>query len=264
MRVIDAAGAHLGEIADAPQEPVDDPRRAARAPGDLERALGVDLDLEEPGRARDDLRELRGRIELEACDDAEAVAQRIGEHSGACRRADQRERRQVELDAARRRTFADHDVDLEILERRIEDLLDDRRQPVDLVDEQDVVGLEVREQRGEISGALEHGARGLAQVDAELVRDDVRQRGLAEPRRPEQQHVVERFAALARGLDEDRQLAADLFLPDVLVEHPRTQRAFDDFFLHAGDLGGHEAVEFVVFDGHVNLIGIARGRSCRN
>ena len=35
--------------------------------------------------------------------------------------------------------FADHDVDLEILERRIEDLLDDRRQPMDLVDEQHVV-----------------------------------------------------------------------------------------------------------------------------
>ena len=56
-------------------------------------------------------------------------------------------------------------------------------------------------------GALEHRARGLAQVHAELVRDDVRQRRLAEPRRAEQQHVVERFAALARRLDEDRRAA---------------------------------------------------------
>jgi hypothetical protein len=35
------------------------------------------------------------------------------------------------------------------------------------------------------------------------LRDDVRQRGLAQARRPEQQHVVERLGALARGLDED-------------------------------------------------------------
>ena len=34
-----AVGAHLGEVAHAPQQPVDDPRRAARAARDLERAL---------------------------------------------------------------------------------------------------------------------------------------------------------------------------------------------------------------------------------
>ena len=144
------------------------------------------------------------RVELEARDDAEAVAQRIGQHAGARRRADQRERRQVELHAARGRPLADHDVDLEVLERRIEDLLDDRRQPVDLVDEQHVARLEVREQRREVARTLEHRSRRLAQVHAELVRDDVRQRRLAESRRSEQQHVVERLAALARRLDEDR------------------------------------------------------------
>ena len=135
------------------------------------------------------------RVELEPRDDAEAVAQRVGEHAGARGGADQRERRQVELDRARRRALADHDVDLEVLERRVEDLLDHRREAVDLVDEQHVARLEVGQQRGEIARALEHRARGLAQVDAHLARDDVRERGLAQARRAEQQHVVERFAA---------------------------------------------------------------------
>ena len=40
--------------------------------------------------------------------------------SDVYKRQDQRERRQVELDRTRRRTFADHDVDLEIFERRVE------------------------------------------------------------------------------------------------------------------------------------------------
>ena len=55
--------------------------------------------------------------------------------------------------------FADHDVDLVVLERGVEDFLDDRRQAVDLVDEQHIARLEVGEHRGEIAGALEHRAR---------------------------------------------------------------------------------------------------------
>ena len=39
----------------------------------------------------------------------------------------------------RERAVAGHDVDAEVLHRRIEALLDDRVQPVDLVDEEDVV-----------------------------------------------------------------------------------------------------------------------------
>ena len=42
--------------------------------------------------------------------------------------------------------------------------------------------------------------------------EQVRERGLAEPGRPRQQHVVERVAALARRLDVDRQVLGDLAL----------------------------------------------------
>ncbi len=147
------------------------------------------------------------RVELQARDDAEAVAQRVGQHAGARGRADQGERRQIELDRARRRTLADHDVDLEILQRRVEDFLDHRREAVDLVDEQNVVGFQIGEQRREVAGPLQHRPRGLAQVDAHLLGDDVRQRGLAQPGRTEQQHVIERLAAVARSLDEDAELA---------------------------------------------------------
>src|SRR6185369_3381189 len=101
----------------APQQAIDDPRRATRASSDLERAGGVDLDLEQARRTGDDSRELFGRIELEPRHNAESVAQWVGQHSRPGRRADQREWRQVELHAARGRAFADHDVDLEILER---------------------------------------------------------------------------------------------------------------------------------------------------
>ena len=60
--------------------------------------------------------------------------------------------------------------------------------------------------------------------------EQVRQRGLAQPGRPRQQHVVQRVAALARRLHVDRQVLGDLALADELARScaaaaPRPRRA---------------------------------------
>jgi hypothetical protein len=61
----------------------------------------------------------------------------------------------------------------------------------------------------------------VAEAHAQFLGDDLGERGLAEPRRPVQQHVVERFAARLRRLDEHPQILADLFLADEFVECER-------------------------------------------
>ena len=61
---------------------------------------------------------------------------------------------------------------------------------------------------------------------AQLVRDHVRQRRLAETGRTVQQHVIERLAALPRRGDRDLQVLADAVLADVLVEDARAQPGF--------------------------------------
>jgi hypothetical protein len=119
---------------------------------------------------------------------------------------------------ARGRALADHDVDLEIFHRRVQHFLHHRRQAMDLVDKQDVMRLQVGQQRGQVAGALKHRARGLAQVDAKLVGDHVRERGLAQARRSEDQHMVHRLAALPRRFDGDPQLLAHRLLAEVLVQ----------------------------------------------
>src|SRR5207253_5431052 len=53
------------------------------------------------------------------------------------------------------------------------------------------------------------------------------QRGLAQAGRPEQQHVVQRLAALACRADEDLQLLARLGLANVLAQQLGAQRALD-------------------------------------
>ena len=138
--------------------------------------------------------------------------------------ADQRERREVDLDRARRRALADDEVELEILHGGIEDFLDRRIEPVDLVDEQHVALFEIGEQRREVAGLGDHRARGGAEIDAELARDDLGERGLAEAGRADQQHVVERLAAALRRLDEDAEIGPRLLLADELGEPLRAQR----------------------------------------
>ncbi len=163
--------------------------------------------------------------------------------SRARRGADQGEGRQIQLDRPRAGTFADHDVELKVLHRRIQNLLHDRAQPMNLVDEQHIVRLQIRQQRRKIACAFDHRARGLPQIDAEFIGDDVRQRRLAEAGRSEDQHMVERLAPPARRFDEDLHLRLDRRLPHIVGEPFRTHGAIESFLI-ALDAGGNDAVLF--------------------
>ena len=112
---------------------------------------------------------------------------------------------------------------------------------MDLVDEQNVIGLQIGEQRGQVARLFDHRARGLPQVDAELVGDDVAQRGLAEPGRAEDQHVVECLATALGSLDIDLQLLAHRLLAKIFVEPLGTDRRFGEVVFARGD-GSDEAV----------------------
>jgi hypothetical protein len=200
------------------------PRAAA---GNLEATHLVHGHVQQPGAAPHDAGQLFRRIELQPRHDAKAVAQRVGQHARAGGGAHQGERLQIELDAARRRAFADHDVDLVVLQCGVQDFLDDRAEPVDFVDEQHIVLFQVGQQRGQVLGFFQHRAAGLAQVDPELGGDDVTERGFAQTGRAEQQHMVQCLLALARRANEDFKLLAHFGLAHVLVaSRLGAQRAF--------------------------------------
>ena len=140
----------------------------------------VDGDAQDAGRPLDDRLEVGGRVVVEPGDEAEAVAQRAGDRAGAGGGAHQREAGQVEADRPGRGALAQHDVELEVLHRRVEDLLDRAGQAVDLVDEQHVALVELGEDGGQVAGPLERRARGDLQVGAQLGGDDAGQRRLAQ------------------------------------------------------------------------------------
>ncbi len=95
---------------------------------------------------------------------------------------------------------------------------------MDLVDEQHVALFQVGQQRGKVAGLGDDGPRGGAEADAQLARHDLGQRGLAEARRPREQHMVERIAARLGGLDEHLEVGARLLLADELAQVLRAQR----------------------------------------
>ena len=130
------------------------------------------------------------------------------------------------LDGARAGPLPDHDVELVIFHRGIEDLLDRGAHPVDLVDEEHLPLLQVGEHRRKVAWLLDDGAGGGAHRHAELVPDDVGERRLAEPGRAVQQHVIERLAALTGRGDRDLQVLADAILADVVVQRARTKARF--------------------------------------
>src|SRR5215212_4891063 len=161
-------------------------------------------------------------------DDAEAAAQRGGDESGPRRRADEREFREFELDGARGRALPDHYVELVVLHRGVEHFLYLRLEPVNLVDEEDFPLLKIRQDGREVAAALDCGGAHTLQGRVHLRRDDLRERRLAEARRAEEEHVVERLAPRLGRAQEDFEVRRYLRLPDVLFERARAQTGFDE------------------------------------
>ncbi len=112
---------------------------------------------------------------------------------------------------------------------------------MDLVDEEDVAQLEAGEDRGHVALPLERRPGDVADPDAELLADDLRERRLAEPGRPDEQDVVERLAPRLGGCESDRELFLDGFLADELVQPARPKRALELLLLRAENVRGDGA-----------------------
>src|SRR5258706_2296072 len=132
--------------------------------------------------------------------------------------------RQRQRGRARAHPLAEHGVETEVLERGIQRLLVHAVEPVDLVDEETVARGEIEEDRAKGALVVNRRTRRHLDGDAELVRDDVRERGLAESRWTAQQDMLDRLAAPACRLEQDAEIVADCLLADVFRQHSRPQR----------------------------------------
>ncbi len=190
-------------------------------------AVRGDLRLENRRRAVHDPRELDFGVEIQVMEDPEALAQRRREHAGARRRRDEREGPERVLERAGVEPLVDDEVDGEVFHRRIQKLLDGARQPVDLVDEEDVLLAEVRQDPHQVGAPLDGRAGGRHQGRAHLVGQDPGERRLAEPGRAVEQHVVHALLPHLRCVHRHAQARDGLLLADVLLERARPQLALE-------------------------------------
>ncbi len=238
QRLVEHACARdLRQVARAAQQAVRDARRAAAALGEQRRRAGREAQAEDRGRALHDALEVRGRVGLQPLDQAEAAAEGRREQSLARRRADQREARQRERQHARVRTLVEREVHAEVLHRGVEVLLDRGGDAVDLVDEQHVALLELRQDPDQVARALERRAGGRVQAHAELARQDARQARLAQAGRAAQERVLERLAAPLRRLQRDAQVLDHASLADELAQGARAERVLELALRRAGSGG---------------------------
>ena len=231
---------NAGEVADPAQQPAGDARRTAGSPGDLDGTFVRQAEAQLLGAAGNDPAEFLGSIEHQAEGDSEAVAQGRGEKTGAGGCSDKGKGGEVDADGPGCRALADDEVELEVLHRRIQDFFYRWLQAVDLVDEQDVAGLEVGEDGGKVAGALDDGAGGGAKADAKLAGDDLGERGFAKARGAVEENVVKRVAAGTGGLDEDAEVFPRRALADELVEGLGAEGGLGGVFVRSG--GGDGAV----------------------
>ena len=230
------------EIDDPAQQATGDARCATGAAGNLAGAKRIGTDPQQPRAAGDDKVKLVLGIELQPCRDAEPVAQRRGQEAKTGGGADEGEGLQLDPHGAGGGTFADHQIQREIFEGRIEHLFDHGRQAVNLVDEQHVAGFQIGQDRGQIAGLGQNGAGGHAKTDAKLARHDLREGGLAQTGGAVEQGMVHRLAPHLGAFDEHRQIGAGLGLTGEFRQRLGPQGAvgvFGQAFGGDGAVGGH-------------------------
>ena len=132
-------------------------------------------------------------------------------------------------------SLTDEQIELIVFHCRIEFFFERGKQAMNLIDEKDVAFLQFCQQGRDVAGFLDSWTSGRSQLGAHFVGDDVGERGLAQAGRAGQQHVIESFAAAARGLHIHAQVLFDLTLPDVFVDACRAQREIELAILVAGE-----------------------------
>ena len=104
-------------------------------------------------------------------------------------------------------------------------------EPVNLVDEETVPFVQVGQHPGEVARFFQHGTRCHLEFGAQLFRYDMRQSSLTETGRSEEETMIQGFAAVFSGGDEDPKVLLQFGLPDEFFEARGTQRFIEFRFI---------------------------------
>ena len=123
--------------------------------------------------------------------------------------------RQRQPDVLRAGSLTDHNIQLVIFHGRIKDLFHRLRQTVNFVNKQHFPLRQRAEDRRQIP--LPHNGRSGSNthIHMQLIGDDIGQGGFPQPRRAEQQHMIQRFFPGQGRANKHRDILFDLVLSDI-------------------------------------------------
>src|ERR1700733_10043370 len=210
----DALRPHLRIVPHPPQQAIGNSRRPPRPHRNLSGAIPIDRHTEHFSAALDHKQQLIVGIKLQAQQDPKPRPQRRRQYPRSRCSRHKRKRSNLHHMGSRRRPLPDDDVQLIVLERRIKLLLQHGLPPVNLIEKQNLLLLQIRENRGQIPLNLQRRPTCLLIPYAHLIRNNGRERRFPQPRRPKQQHVVQRLSTRLRRLQCNRKLLLRLRLPN--------------------------------------------------
>ena len=146
---------------------------------------------------------------------------------------------------ARRRSLPDDDVQLVVFESGVEFFFEHRLHAVNLVEKQHLPFSQIGQDCRQVALNLQRRPGCLLKAHVQFVGDDRRQRGLAQSRRAEKQHVVQRLAARLRRFQRNRQLLLGFRLADELPQPARAQLQLKALFFFSAR-GADQPVRRVV------------------
>ena len=213
----------LGIIAHSAKKTVGDSGCSPRPPCDLNCAIHISFHVQETGGTLDDFRQLLGRVVVHVAEDAEPIPERRREHPGAGSRSHQGKPLKRNLESLRVSTLVEHEIDLEVFHRGVEELLDYLGEAVNLIDKEDIPNLQAGENSHHILGAFQRRTGCGDNVRTHRAGDDVGQGGFPKPRCAVKEYVFERFAPVAGGGDGDLHVLHHGQLTDIFIERLRAE-----------------------------------------
>ena len=105
---------------------------------------------------------------------------------------------------------------------------------MDLIDEQDVAGFEVGDDRCQVPRTIQGRARRATELRTHLGSQDPGERSLAKPGRPREQHVVNGLISPFRRLDQNCQSLLEGLLANEVRHAARPQAGLDRFVFWCG------------------------------
>src|SRR3712207_124445 len=252
VRIDGACPFHLRKVPHTAKQGIGYTRSAAAARRYFRRCRNGARHIEDGSGTADDRTQHIVVVILQVQIDAETRAKRSRKQPAACGCTHKRERTQVDLDAARRRTFVYHDVDAVIFHGGIQILLHHGRQPVNLVDEEHIVRFETGEHSCQIARFVEHRPRSDFKTHTQFVGNDVRKRRFTQSGRSVKQHVVERFSAQTGRLHKDAKVVHHLVLSAEVFETQRAKSVLKVAFFRTELMVAYIEIFFHVFSVQVS------------